>query len=101
MNIRRSERKGKFFDVADFAPATRAARDEKGKEKTMSRDEDEIFGAKKPAPGPHTPGEPLDALSVDELTLRIELLRAEIARLEAAREKKHASRAAADAFFKS
>ena len=66
----------------------------------MSRDEDEIFGVKKPTPSPHTPGEPLDALSVDELTLRIELLRAEIARLEAAREKKHASRAAADAFFK-
>jgi uncharacterized small protein (DUF1192 family) len=66
----------------------------------MSKDEDEIFAARKPAPSQHVPGEPLDALSVDELTLRIELLRAEIARLEAAREKKHASRAAADAFFK-
>lgn len=67
----------------------------------MSRDEDEIFAGKKPAPSQHVPGEPLDALSVDELTLRIEGLRAEIARLEAARDKKNASRAAADAFFKS
>jgi uncharacterized small protein (DUF1192 family) len=66
----------------------------------MSRDEDEIFAAKTPAPSQHVPGEPLDALSVDELTARMELLRAEIERLEAARAKKTASRAAADAFFK-
>ena len=45
-------------------------------------------------------GEPLDALSVDELGERIELLRAEIARLEAARERKSASRTAADSFFR-
>jgi uncharacterized small protein (DUF1192 family) len=64
----------------------------------MSREEDEIFGAKKPAA--HIPGESLDALSVDELTARIDALRAEIARLEAAREAKSAFRAAADAFFK-
>ncbi len=67
----------------------------------MSRDEDEIFAAKKPAPSQHVLGEPLEPLSVDELGLRIELLRAEIERLEAARAKKSASRAAADAFFKS
>ncbi|WP_294534188.1 DUF1192 domain-containing protein [uncultured Rhodoblastus sp.] len=66
----------------------------------MSREEDEIFAARIAPPSQHVPGEPLDALSVDELTARIELLRAEIARLEAAREKKHASRAAAAAFFK-
>ncbi len=67
----------------------------------MSRDEDEIFAAKKPVTSQHVLGEPLDALSVDELTARIALLNAEIERLEAARIKKHASRAAADAFFKS
>ena len=66
----------------------------------MSRDEDEIFAAKKPAPSQHVLGESLDTLSVDELGHRIELLRAEIERLEAARTKKSASRAAADAFFK-
>lgn len=66
----------------------------------MSRDEDEIFAAKKPAPARHVLGEPLDTLSVEELSARIEILRVEIWRLEAAREAKTASRAAADAFFK-
>ncbi|MDI9848029.1 DUF1192 domain-containing protein [Rhodoblastus sp. 17X3] len=66
----------------------------------MARDEDEVFAAKKPAPSQHSLGEPLDALSVDELTERIALLQAEIVRLEAARERKSASRAAAAAFFK-
>ena len=66
----------------------------------MSRDEDEFFAAKKPAPAKHVPGEPLDALSVDELTARIEILRAEITRLEAARDAKTISRKAADSFFK-
>ena len=47
----------------------------------MSRDEDEFFPPKKPAPAGHVPGEPLDTLSVDELTARIESLRAEITRL--------------------
>jgi uncharacterized small protein (DUF1192 family) len=66
----------------------------------MSRDEDEIFAAKKPAAGQHVLGENLETFSVDELDFRIEALRAEIARLEEARARKHASRAAADAFFK-
>lgn len=66
----------------------------------MSRDEDEIFVAKPPAPSQHVLGQPLDTLSVDELTARIVLLRVEIERLEAAQTKKNASRAAADAFFK-
>ena len=66
----------------------------------MARDEDEFFAAKKPAPKTHVVGEPLDTLSVDELSARIELLRAEIERLEIARQAKAASRAAADAFFK-
>lgn len=66
----------------------------------MARDDDDVFAPKQPAPSQHNLGEPLDTLSVDELTARIELLRAEIARLEAARERKSASRTAADAFFK-
>jgi uncharacterized small protein (DUF1192 family) len=66
----------------------------------MARDEDEVFAIKQPTPSRHNLGEPLDALSVDELTERIALLREEILRLEAARERKSASRAAADAFFK-
>lgn len=65
----------------------------------MSKDEDEIFAAKKP-PSQHVLGEPLDALSVDELDERVQMLRAEIERLEAARAHKSASRSAADAFFK-
>jgi uncharacterized small protein (DUF1192 family) len=66
----------------------------------MARDEDEVFAIKQPTPSRHNLGEPLDALSVDELTERIALLQAEIVRLETAREQKSASRAAADAFFK-
>jgi len=67
----------------------------------LARDDDDIFAPKKPAAAGHVLGEPLDALSVAELGERIDLLRAEIARLEAARERKNASRSAADAFFKS
>lgn len=63
----------------------------------MARDED----PDRPVPTPkHSVGEPLDALSVDELQLRIELLRTEILRLEAEIVAKRASRSAADAFFK-
>jgi uncharacterized small protein (DUF1192 family) len=65
----------------------------------LAREEEEHFAAKK-APARHELGQPLDALSVDELSERIELLRAEIVRLEAARESKSASRAVADAFFR-
>ena len=48
----------------------------------------------------HEVGEALDALSVEELRLRIALLREEIARLEGAIAAKDASRQAADSFFK-
>ncbi|RYC30133.1 DUF1192 domain-containing protein [Lichenibacterium minor] len=63
----------------------------------MARDDD----PDRPAPRPrHAVGEPLDALSVDELRLRIALLEAEIARLDAEIGSKQASRSAADAVFK-
>jgi uncharacterized small protein (DUF1192 family) len=81
--------------------AARGRAAERTKGKVMSRDDDDGFAAgKKPAPVQHAVGEPLDALSVDELAARIEILRAEISRLEAAKTAKTASRAAADAFFK-
>jgi uncharacterized small protein (DUF1192 family) len=48
----------------------------------------------------HEIGQELTLLSVEELGARIELMRGEIARLEADRAKKHASRSAADQFFK-
>ena len=63
----------------------------------MARDED----PDRPAPKPrHGIGEPLDALSVDELRSRIGLLRGEILRLEAEVGAKEASRSAADAAFR-
>jgi uncharacterized small protein (DUF1192 family) len=49
----------------------------------------------------HVIGEPLDAISVAELQLRIDFLKAEIARIETEMQRKNHSRAAADAFFKS
>ncbi len=49
----------------------------------------------------HELGQDLSTLSVDELNERIEILEREIARLVEARGKKEASRAAADAFFRS
>ncbi len=48
----------------------------------------------------HEIGQDLALLSVEELSDRISLLDEEIARLRAAMEKKHASRSAADQFFK-
>lgn len=66
----------------------------------MMREDDEIFGAAKPKTASHVMGELLDALSVDELDARIALLTQEIERLRAARDRKSASRAAADAFFR-
>ncbi len=63
----------------------------------MAREE----GDDRPAPRPkHTMGEPLDAVSVDELRERVGLLGEEIARLEAEIARKQASRSAADAVFK-
>ncbi|RXT46441.1 hypothetical protein B6S44_26930 [Bosea sp. Tri-44] len=48
----------------------------------------------------HEIGQDLSQLAVAELDERIALLEAEVARLQEAREKKAASRSAADAFFK-
>ena len=48
----------------------------------------------------HEVGMLLDAMSVDELTMRIELLQTEIARLKAAIEARHKVRSAADSLFK-
>jgi uncharacterized small protein (DUF1192 family) len=64
-------------------------------------DEADPFGKPRKAPVHHEIGQLLDALSVDELTERIEILKAEIARLDEVRGRKLASRQAADAFFKS
>lgn len=61
-------------------------------------DDDPLAPVRKPT---HEIGQPLDTLSVDELDARVALLREEIERLEKARVAKQASRAAADAFFKS
>ena len=48
----------------------------------------------------HEIGQDLTLLSVEELSARVGLMREEIARLEADMAKKHASRSAADQFFK-
>ncbi|NRP22824.1 hypothetical protein LPJGGPFB_06085 [Ensifer adhaerens] len=48
----------------------------------------------------HEIGSDLSLLSVDELTQRIALLNEEIARLEAERERKSASRSAAEGLFR-
>ncbi|NVD41536.1 DUF1192 domain-containing protein [Ensifer sp. HO-A22] len=48
----------------------------------------------------HEIGSDLSLLSVDELTLRIALLNEEIGRLEAERERKSASRSAAESLFR-
>ena len=62
----------------------------------MAREEED-----RPAPKPrHQIGEPLDAISVDELRQRILLLEGEIGRLGAEIDRKQASRSAADAVFK-
>ncbi|QXX75408.1 DUF1192 domain-containing protein [Methylovirgula sp. HY1] len=63
-------------------------------------DEDAFTAARHSAALAHAIGQPLDDLSLDELTLRIEALRAEITRLEQARQSKEATRAGAEAFFK-
>ena len=64
-------------------------------------DDDDPFGMKpRPKPPVHTVGEPLDTLSVHELSERIALLQAETARVEAARSAKATAGTAADAFFR-
>ena len=68
----------------------------------MARDDEDPFGAPRPKTiATHEIGQVLDTLSVHELDERIALLKAEITRLEGARGAKEASKAAADAFFKS
>jgi len=52
------------------------------------------------APARHEVGCDLSSVSVDELDERIALLADEIERLRAEKERKQASRAAADAFFR-
>ena len=49
----------------------------------------------------HEIGQDLSLLSVEELTERIALMTSEIERLQVAMTKKHASKEAADRFFKS
>ena len=49
----------------------------------------------------HVLGENLEAISLDELHLRVKLLAQEIERIEAEITRKQAPRSAADAFFKS
>lgn len=49
----------------------------------------------------HVLGENLESISLDELHLRITQLQNEIIRIQAEMARKHASRSAADAFFKS
>ncbi|MCL2713755.1 MAG: DUF1192 domain-containing protein [Alphaproteobacteria bacterium] len=63
----------------------------------MARDEDD--GPRKKTV--HEIGQDLSLLSVDDLHERIMVLRDEIARIETALAKKRASRASADAFFRS
>jgi uncharacterized small protein (DUF1192 family) len=48
----------------------------------------------------HEIGQDLTLLSVEELAARVQLLQDEIKRLEADMTRKHATRAAADQFFK-
>ena len=48
----------------------------------------------------HEIGQDLSLLSVEELAARVQLLHDEIARLEADMTRKHATRSAADQFFK-
>jgi uncharacterized small protein (DUF1192 family) len=64
-------------------------------------DEEAVFGRPKPKAVVHVLGEPLDALSAQELAHRIETLKREIERLEAAIKAREATRQAAAAFFKS
>jgi uncharacterized small protein (DUF1192 family) len=49
----------------------------------------------------HVLGENLEAISLDELNLRVKVLTLEIERIQAEIVRKQASRNAADAFFKS
>jgi uncharacterized small protein (DUF1192 family) len=60
-----------------------------------------LFDDDRPKKQPaHEMGCDLTLLSADELSLRIELLKQEIGRLEAERERKSASKSAAESFFR-
>lgn len=63
----------------------------------MAREDDDQPKAKTS----HEIGQDVSLLSVEELSVRVELLTGEIARLEAAIARKRASRDAAASFFKS
>jgi uncharacterized small protein (DUF1192 family) len=63
-------------------------------------EEDGPFATPRKSPVTHEIGQPIDALSVDELAERIEALKAEIARLEGAILARRATKEAASAFFK-
>jgi uncharacterized small protein (DUF1192 family) len=63
-------------------------------------EEDGPFTPPRKSPLVHEMGQPIDALSVDELAERIEALKAEIARLETAITARRATKEAASAFFK-
>ncbi len=67
----------------------------------MASFDDDAFAAPPKKALAHVIGENVDALSAPELVERIELCQREIARLEAAKSAREATRAAAQAFFKS
>jgi uncharacterized small protein (DUF1192 family) len=66
----------------------------------MAREDDDPFARPKKKLA-HEIGEPLDAISAEELGERIALLEGEIERLRQSMNAKEASKRAADAFFKS
>eukprot|EP01037_Dinobryon_pediforme_P016408 gene16408-16586_t len=67
----------------------------------MAESADDIFGqVPRKTTAVHELGCGLDALSIEELDLRIAALQAEIQRLETTKKSKIASRSAADHFFK-
>lgn len=66
----------------------------------MAKEDDDPFARPKKKLA-HEIGEPLDTISSGELHERIALLESEIERLRATANAKEASKAAADAFFKS
>jgi uncharacterized small protein (DUF1192 family) len=66
----------------------------------MARDDDDVFPKRRRANLQHAIGEPLDALSLEELTGCVIALRAEIDRINAEINRKKASRDAASTFFK-
>ena len=63
-------------------------------------DEDALFGKRPAKAAPHVVGENVDALSVDELDVRIAALHAEIERLRLARTAREATRLAAEQAFR-